>query len=119
MQVVSIFSDEGRSGKNTIGRLQFQKMMCRIQNRNEDRVDYVLMFKLFRFGRNAADVLNNLQIMQDFCVNLICVEDGIDSASAVGNPLSGSRACLQTSYRGQLIEAVRHTKAVKTSASLS
>ena len=40
----------------------------------------MLVFKLSRFGRNAADVLNSLQLMQDFGVNLICVEDGIDSS---------------------------------------
>ena len=60
MQVVTTFSDEGKSGKNTTGRPQFQEMMRRIQNSNEDHVDYVLVFKLSRFGRNAADVLNNL-----------------------------------------------------------
>ena len=87
MQVVTTFSDEGKSGKNTTGRPQFQEMMRRIQNSNEDHVDYVLVFKLSRFGRNAADVLNNLQTMQDFGVNLICVEDGIDSASAAGKIL--------------------------------
>ena len=38
------------------------------------------MFKLSRFGRNAADVLNSLQRMQDLGVNLICVEYGIDSS---------------------------------------
>ena len=37
----------------------------------------MLVFKLSRFGRNAADVLATLQVMQDFGVNLICVEDGI------------------------------------------
>ena len=30
-----------------------------------------MVFKLSRFGRNAADVLNSLQLMQDFGVNLI------------------------------------------------
>ena len=30
-----------------------------------------------------------------------------------------ARACLQTSYRSQISEAARHTKAAKTSASLS
>ena len=33
--------------------------------------------------------------------------------------LIGTRACLQTSYRSQISEAARHTKAAKTSASLS
>ena len=44
----------------------------------KDHVSFVLVFKLSRFGRNAADVLTSLQKMQDFGVNLICVEDGID-----------------------------------------
>ncbi|WP_334304837.1 recombinase family protein [Blautia caecimuris] len=44
----------------------------------------ILVFKLSRFGRNAADVLNSLQRMQDFGVNLICVEDGIDSSKDSG-----------------------------------
>ena len=37
-----------------------------------------------RFGRNAADVLNSLQTMQDYGENLICVEDGIDSSKDAG-----------------------------------
>jgi len=43
----------------------------------KDGVDFVLVFKLSRFGRNAADVISSLQLMQDYGVNLICVEDGI------------------------------------------
>ena len=50
----------------------------------KDNVSYVLVFKLSRFGRNAADVLSTLQVMQDFGVNLICVEDGIDSSKDAG-----------------------------------
>lgn len=50
----------------------------------DDNVDFVLVFKLSRFGRNAADVLNSLQIMQEYGVNLICVEDGIDSSKDAG-----------------------------------
>ena len=51
---------------------------------DKDGVSYVLVFKLSRFGRNAADVLSSLQTMQDFGVNLICVEDGIDSSKDAG-----------------------------------
>ena len=45
---------------------------------------FILVFKLSRFGRNAADVLNSLQFIQDYGVNLICVEDGIDSSKDSG-----------------------------------
>ena len=83
MQVVEEFRDEGRSGKNVSGRPKFQEMMKRIQDRT-DNVDYVLVFKLSRFGRNTADVLNNLQIMEDYGVSLLAVEDNIDSSGAAG-----------------------------------
>ena len=77
------YSDEGFSGKIIQGRLEFQRMLQDIQDCKDD-VDYGLVFKLSRFGRNAADVLNSLQLMQDFGVNLICVEDGIDSSKDAG-----------------------------------
>ena len=83
MEVVREFSDEGKSGKNIKDRIQFQEMLSRIKE-GADNVSFVLVFKLSRFGRNAADVLNSLQIMQDNGVNLICVEDGIDSSKDSG-----------------------------------
>ncbi len=83
MTVAGEYSDEGFSGKNIQGRLEFQRMLNDIQEGKDD-VSFVLVFKLSRFGRNAADVLNSLQLMQDFGVNLICVEDGIDSSKDSG-----------------------------------
>ncbi len=62
---------------------EFSRMLEDIAN-GEDGVDFVLVFKLSRFGRNAADVLNSFQLMQDYGVNLICVEDGIDSSKEAG-----------------------------------
>lgn len=81
--VAGEYSDEGKSGKNIEGRPEFQCMLNDIAN-GKDSVEYVLVFKLSRFGRNAADVLSSLQLMQDYGVNLICVEDGIDSSKDSG-----------------------------------
>ena len=83
MQIVGEYSDEGKSGKNINGRPEFKQMLADIKS-SKDGVDYVLVFKLSRFGRNAADTLNSLQYMEDYGVNLLCVEDGIDSAGAAG-----------------------------------
>ena len=83
MEIVNEYSDEGKSGKSVEGRPEFQRMLDNIEN-GTDEVQFVLVFKLSRFGRNAADVLNSLQRMQDFGVNLICVEDGIDSSKDSG-----------------------------------
>lgn len=83
MQVVDVFPDEGRSGKNVSGRPKFQDMMRKIQERT-DNVDYVLVYKLSRFGRNTADILNNLQNMEDYGISLLAVEDNIDSSGTAG-----------------------------------
>ena len=83
MIIAGEYSDEGKSGKSVEGRPQFQQMLQDIES-GKDNVDFVLVFKLSRFGRNAADVLSSLQRMQDFGVNLICVEDGIDSSKDAG-----------------------------------
>ncbi len=82
-EIAGEYEDAGKSGKSIEGRLQFSKMMEDIKS-GKDKVSYVLVFKLSRFGRNAADVLSTLQVMQDFGVNLICVEDGIDSSKDAG-----------------------------------
>lgn len=81
--IVGEYEDAGKSGKSIEGRIQFNQMMEDIKS-GKDSVSYVLVFKLSRFGRNAADVLSTLQVMQDFGVNLICVEDGIDSSKDAG-----------------------------------
>ena len=86
MEIVGEYSDEGHSGKNIKGRQKFMQMLNAIED-GKDGVDFVLVFKLSRFGRNAADVLSSLQLMQDYGVNLVCVEDGIDSSKEAGKLL--------------------------------
>lgn len=82
-EIAGEYEDAGKSGKTIEGRIAFNQMMEDIKT-GKDEVSFVLVFKLSRFGRNAADVLASLQVMQDFGVNLICVEDGIDSSKDAG-----------------------------------
>ena len=86
MEIVGEYSDEGHSGKNIKRRQEFMRMLNDSED-GKDGVDFVLVFKLSRLGRNAADVLSSLQLMQDYGVNLICVEDGIDSSKEAGKLL--------------------------------
>ena len=83
MEVVREYCDAGKSGKSITGRPEFTQMLQDVAD-DKDGVEYILVFKLSRFGRNAADILNSLQYIQDFGVNLICVEDGIDSSKDSG-----------------------------------
>ena len=110
MEIVNEYSDEGKSGKSVEGRPEFQRMLDNIEN-GTDEVQFVLVFKLSRFGRNAADVLNSLQRMQDFEVNLICVEDGIDSSKDSGKlMISVLSAVAETERENILVQTMEGRK---------
>ena len=64
MEVVREYCDAGKSGKSITGRPEFQRMLQDVSE-ERDGVAFILVFKLSRFGRNAADVLNSLQFIQD------------------------------------------------------
>lgn len=83
MIIANTYSDEGKSGKSIEGRAEFMNMLGDIESK-KDGVSFVLVYKLSRFGRNAADVLNSLMRMQRYGVNLICVEESIDSSKDSG-----------------------------------
>ena len=100
-EVAGEYEDAGKSGKSIEGRDEFNRMMEDIKTGKDD-VSFVLVFKLSRFGRNAADVLSTLQTMQDFGVNLICVEDGIDSSKDAGKLMISVRMVYWRSMRRKL-----------------
>ena len=41
----------------------------------KDEADFVLVFKLSRFGRNAADVLSSLQLMVQIMQKIHCIKE--------------------------------------------
>ena len=82
MTVANIYVEEGKSGKSIEGRTEFQRMLDDIQQ--SGNIDYVIVFKLSRFGRNARDVLNSLEFIMKYGAHLLCVEDGLDSSTAMG-----------------------------------
>lgn len=41
----------------------------------KDGVDFVLVFKLSRFGRNVADVLSSLQLMVQIMQKIDCIKE--------------------------------------------
>lgn len=83
IEIIQTYKDAGKSGTSITGRNEFIAMLNDIEA-EKDKVDYVMVFKLSRFGRNAADVLQSLQIMENHNVNLICVDDSLDSSKDSG-----------------------------------
>lgn len=102
MEIVGIYEDAGKSGKSIEGRPAFQKMLSDIKNGLD--IAYVLVYKLSRFGRNAADILNSLEFIQSYGVNLICIEEGIDSSQTSGKLLISVLSAVAEIERENIIE---------------
>ena len=102
MQIVGIYEDAGKSGKSIEGRPAFKRMLSDIQAGLE--VDYILVYKLSRFGRNAADILNSLELVQSYGVNLLCIEEGIDSSQASGKLLISVLSAVAEIERENILE---------------
>ncbi|MBO6158258.1 MAG: recombinase family protein [Firmicutes bacterium] len=83
LQIAGSYCDAGKSGKNIKGRPAFRQMMTDIKSQKDD-ISFVLVFKLSRFGRNAADILKSLQLLEDFGIDLVSVEEAIDSSTQGG-----------------------------------
>lgn len=102
MEIVNIYEDAGKSGKSIEGRPAFKQMLCDIENGLE--IHYILVYKLSRFGRNAADILNSLEHVQSFGVNLICIEEGIDSSQTSGKLLISVLSAVAEIERENILE---------------
>ena len=102
MEIINIYEDAGKSGKSIEGRPAFQKMMLDITNGLA--VDYILVYKLSRFGRNAADILNSLELIQSYDINLISVNEGIDSSQAMGKVFISLLSAMSELERENILE---------------
>ncbi len=107
MHISHEYTDEGKSGKSIQGRPGFQSMMDDIVE-NRDGIAFVVCFKLSRFGRNTADILNSLKLMKRYGVHLICVKENIDSSLDSGK--------MMISILGAMAEIERDNINVQTMA---
>ncbi len=111
-KIIREYCDNGKSGKNAINRPQFMQMMEDIE-KGKDKIKYVLVFKLSRFGRNAADTLNYLQFMQDYGVNLISITDSINSSIATGKVMISVLSAMAELERENILEQTQYGRRQK------
>ena len=100
--IAGVYEDAGKSGKSIEGRPAFRRMLSDIESGAE--IDYVMVYKLSRFGRNAADILNSLELLQTYDVNLICIEEGIDSSQTSGKLLISVLSAVAEIERENILE---------------
>ena len=111
MQIVGIYDDAGKSGKSIEGRPAFKKMLSDIENGLF--IDYILVYKSSRFGRNAADILNSLEFIQSYGINLICIEEGIDSLQTSGKLLISVLSAVVEIERENILEQIMNGRREK------
>lgn len=102
MKLVNIYEDAGKSGKSIEGRPAFKKLLSNIENGLA--INYVIDYKLSMFGRNAADILNSLEFIQSYDINLIASEEGIDSSQTIGKLLISVLSVVSEIERENIIE---------------
>lgn len=108
IEIVAVYSDEGKSGKSIAGRAEFQRMLKDIQEKEE--VDYVIVWKLSRFGRNAKDTLNSLEILQKHGVELCTAVERLNSGDKMGMFMLTMLSALAEMERENIIEQTNNGK---------
>lgn len=101
IDIVEWFADEGKSGKSIEGREEFRRMLEKIDAGAD--VQFVMVYKLSRFGRNAADVMTSLERIRLNDTELYCVEDGIDSSKDAGKLVISVLAAVSEIERENII----------------
>ena len=108
IELVRVYSDEGKSGKSIAGRPQFQKMLQDVKEQQE--VDCVIVWKLSRFGRNACDSLNSLTELEKQGVSLIALKENLDTGNPMGKLVFTLLAALAEMERENIREQTTNGK---------
>src|SRR5215472_11566449 len=96
-----IFTDHGASGAKT-SRPEWDR--CRAQLR---RGDVLIAVRLDRIGRSVRNLLDVAQELEDQGVNLVLLEQGIDTRTAMGRMLFTILAAVAEFERSLIIERTR------------
>ena len=91
--IVDEYSDKGKSGATIAKRDDFKRMLQDIELR-KDGVDFVVVYKLSRFGRSLVDIMNSLQILNDNGVALRTVDGAINTSDTMGRLITSILAAV-------------------------
>ncbi len=75
-ELIEVYSDEGITGTSTKKRDNFNRM---IKDCEDGKIDTILTKEVSRFARNTVDTLNYTRKLSQIGVNVIFMNDGIDT----------------------------------------
>ena len=117
MHIMGYYSDEGKSGKDIKGRPGFQQMMDDIASRKDD-VNFVVVWKLSRFGRNAADTLSSVKKMKLYGVHLYAIQENLDSSVSTGKIILAVLSAMAEAERENILAQTQSGRIEKASRGL-
>jgi site-specific DNA recombinase len=100
---VELYIDEGFTGKNE-NRPKYLELMDKIK---KGEIKHLIIYQLNRFGRNARDIHNSMQICVDHECIIYSANEGFDSATSFGRAIMGIMASLAQLETEQLAERIK------------
>jgi len=80
--LIEMYADEGISGGSVEKRPGLQALLQDAQNQG---FSFVLVHRLSRLGRNARELLNNVQLLKEAGVSVMFLKENIDMSNSYGN----------------------------------
>ena len=81
-ELIEVYYDEGITGTSTKKRDNFNRM---IKDCEDGKIDTILTKEVSRFARNTVDTLNYTRRLSQIGVNVIFMNDGIDTNDKDGD----------------------------------
>lgn len=100
---ITVFEDEGFSGKNTT-RPQFRQMMELVRT---TPVDYIVCYRLDRISRNVGDFSSLIDELNDLKVSFICIKEQFDTSTPMGRAMMYIASVFAQLERETIAERVR------------
>src|ERR1035437_9519002 len=108
--LLHIYSDEGISGSKSENRPDFQNLLNDTKNK---KFDAVVISRLSRFGRNARELHNNIEILKQSGVAIISIKENFDLSHAYGRAMFGMLASIVELERDVITEQMSESKKIK------
>lgn len=80
-EIYKIYKEAGKSAKNLKGRPEMQKLLKDAKNK---KFDAILIYKLDRFSRSLKDLILTIEMLKNWGVDFISLQDKIETNSASG-----------------------------------
>lgn len=103
LNLIKKYEDAGLSGTTTEDRIEFNQLLTDIEENNKN-VKTIVAYKLSRISRNVRDVANLVDFLERNDVNLICIQDNIDTRTPMGKVFVYLAAVFAEMERDNIVE---------------